>query len=149
MSTAADTEPEPTTTEAAGRPARTRDVLQGAGEDVRHHGKERFSRLARRLTAWAGSVVPAAISALFVVVWLVLGVFTGFPHWWQVVLTETSAAITLSMVFVIQHATNRQSHATALKLDELLRAIDKAGDHVVGIENRSVHEQEELGQAAS
>jgi hypothetical protein len=29
--------------------------------------------------------------------------------------------------------TNRQAHATALKLDELIRATEGAADHVIGI----------------
>jgi low affinity Fe/Cu permease len=94
-------------------------------------------------------VVPAAASAVFVVGWLILGVCTDFPEWWQTILTEASAAITLSMVFVIQHTSNRQAHATALKLDELIRATQGAGDHVIGIENGALHEQEALGRPAT
>jgi low affinity Fe/Cu permease len=116
---------------------------------MKHTSQERFSRIARRLTRWAGSIFPAAVSALFVAGWLILGAFTLFPMWWQTVLTEASAAVTLSMVFVIQHTTNRQAHATALKLDELIRATAGAGDHVIGIENRALHEQKNAGHTAT
>lgn len=116
-------------------------------DSVHHESRERFSRVAQRITRWAGSLVPAVLSALFVVGWLVLGVVIDFPHWWQVVLTETSAAVTLSMVFVIQHTSNRTAHATALKLDELIRATENAEEKVAGIENRELREQEQLDQS--
>ena len=114
---------------------------------VHHESRERFSRVAQRTTAWAGSLLPAVLSALFVAGWLILGIVLGFPHWWQTVLTETSAAVTLSMVFLIQHTSNRTSHATALKLDELIRATENAEEKVAGIENRELHEQERLGRS--
>jgi low affinity Fe/Cu permease len=48
------------------------------------------------------------------------------------------------MVFVIQHATNRESRAVLLKLDELVRASDEARNAVISVENRSLREQEEI-----
>jgi low affinity Fe/Cu permease len=117
-------------------------------DSVHDESRERFSRVAQRVTRWAGSLVPAALSALFVVGWLVLGFVIDFPHWWQVVLTEASAAVTLSMVFVIQHTSNRTAHATALKLDELIRATENAEEKVAGIENRELREQERLDKSS-
>jgi low affinity Fe/Cu permease len=131
----------------AGSVVDVQDVGQSV-DTVHHESRERFSRMAQRITQWAGSLVPAVLSALFVVGWLVLGVVIGFPHWWQVVLTEVSAAVTLSMVFVIQHTSNRTAHATALKLDELIRATEDAEEKVVGIEKRELREQERLAQSS-
>jgi low affinity Fe/Cu permease len=114
---------------------------------MHRESRERFSRLSRKITRGAGSLVPAALSVVFVLSWLVVGVVIAFPDWWQTVLTETSAAVTLTMLFIIQHTNNRESHATALKLDELIHAIAGAEEKVAGIEHRELEEQEQMGQA--
>jgi low affinity Fe/Cu permease len=41
------------------------------------------------------------------------------------------------MVFLIQNTQNRDARAINLKLDELIRAIDKASDHMINIEKLS------------
>jgi low affinity Fe/Cu permease len=41
------------------------------------------------------------------------------------------------MVFLIQNTQNRDARAINLKLDELIRAIDKARDHMINIEKLS------------
>jgi low affinity Fe/Cu permease len=41
------------------------------------------------------------------------------------------------MVFLIQNTQNRESKAVNIKLDELLRAIKRARDSLVDVEDRS------------
>ena len=48
------------------------------------------------------------------------------------------------MVFVIQDTQNRDARAINLKLNELIRAIDKARDTMIDIENVSDLELDEL-----
>jgi len=80
------------------------------------------------------ALVAAAVSA-----WLVAYAFAGFPTWMATALEVSAAAVTLVMVFIIQHGQRRQEQATHLKLDELVRASD--GDDVVAeIEHASDEE---------
>jgi low affinity Fe/Cu permease len=44
------------------------------------------------------------------------------------------------MVFLIQNSQNRESQATQLKLDELIRAITQANNRVIDIEDASEEE---------
>ena len=44
------------------------------------------------------------------------------------------------MVFLIQNTQNRDARAINLKLDELIRAVDKAGNQMIDIENLSDEE---------
>jgi hypothetical protein len=53
---------------------------------------------------------------------------TGSPSWWQVVLSSTASAITVVMVFAIQHTRRRQQLVLQRKLDELVRAQPGADD---------------------
>jgi low affinity Fe/Cu permease len=41
------------------------------------------------------------------------------------------------MVFVLQHTQRRSQSALQLKLDELVRAVPQADDHLIGVEASS------------
>jgi len=102
------------------------------------------SRLLHRLGeltshSWAGLVVAAAVIG-----WLGVGAVVGFPGWWVAVLEITSSAVTLVMVFAIQHTQARQESATQRKLDELLRALPTADNRLIAVEQGPDTELEAL-----
>ena len=103
--------------------------------------QRRISRVLHRVgdeTSRAGvAATVAALTGVFVVVLAA----AGFPESWEVAFATVSAAVTLVMVFVIQHTQSRQQMATQLKLDELIRTSPRADDRLVHIE---VAEDEEL-----
>ena len=82
--------------------------------------------------------------------WAVLGLFVGFPHWWETVLYSVTASVTFVMVFVIQHTNARQTSATQRKLDELIRSSPRADDRLVAAEEAPDQELQALadGDAA-
>ena len=84
------------------------------------------------------------IVACAVAVWGVVGVWVGFPHWWETVLYSTTASITVVMVFAIQHTQSREQLVTQRKLDELLRAQPGADDHLIAAEVASDEELDAL-----
>jgi len=95
-------------------------------------------RRISRVLHWVGEItsragVAAGVTAA-VVVFLVALAAAGFPARWQTVFSTVAAAITLVMVFVIQHTQSRQQVATQLKLDELVRTSPTADDLLVHIE---------------
>lgn len=63
-----------------------------------------------------------------------VGAGTGFPDWWQVVLTTVGTCVTPVIVFAIQHTQSRQQSATQRKLDESVRAMPQAGNHLVAVD---------------
>ena len=79
-------------------------------------------------------------------VWLVVGLISGFPGWWETVLYSVTSAVTLVMVFVIQHTQTRQQSATQRKLDELLRALPSADDRLIAVEEAPDQELEALAE---
>jgi low affinity Fe/Cu permease len=93
-----------------------------------------FDRLARCVTDWAGSWQSVTIAFALVFVWAVLGPVFGFSNAWQLVINTATTVITYLMVFIIQHASNRDTASLHAKLDELLRAIPQARDDLRGIE---------------
>ncbi len=87
---------------------------------------------------WIGELTArsgvAAVAALLVVVFGVVLALDGFPAHWEAGFSTAGTAITLLLLFVIQHTQNRQEVATQLKLDELIRTSPGADDLLVKIE---------------
>jgi low affinity Fe/Cu permease len=79
--------------------------------------------------AWAGVVVAAIALG-----WIVYGSATGFPSYWQEILESAASVVTVIMLFAIQHIQARDQIVTQRKLDELLRAIPQADNHLIAVE---------------
>lgn len=103
-------------------------------ERVEPAGQAQLSRLLRAidaLTSKAGTATAITIAAAATVVAITA---TGFPEPWTSAFSASAAGVTLVMVFVIQHTQSREQTATQLKLDELIRALPQADDHLVHVE---------------
>jgi low affinity Fe/Cu permease len=98
----------------------------------------RADRFASRPTA-AALVVAGACA------WLVLSIVEGFPARWETIFETTVAAITLAMVFIIQHTQGRHQRATQRKLDEILLAIPGTNNALVTLEHASEEELHSVG----
>jgi low affinity Fe/Cu permease len=104
------------------------------------------SRLLHSVDRWAGrpSVALAVVAAD--VVWVLFSVFNGFPSRLETVFQAVVAALTLAMVFVIQHTQARHQVTTQRKLDEILRALPHADNSIIALEDaddetlRSTHD---------
>lgn len=94
----------------------------------------RYSRWARLATDWAGSPLALGLAFALIIGWAVSGPLFAFSSNWQLAINTATTIVTFLMVFVIQHATNRDSRATHKKLDELIRSIDKADNRLRGAE---------------
>ena len=92
------------------------------------------SRLLHRMGEVAGHSIAGIVAAVLVVVWVVVGAVSGFATWWQVVLYSVTGSVTFIMVFVIQHAQQRQTSGTQRKLDELIRSSAPADNALIAVE---------------
>src|SRR5271170_5099563 len=81
---------------------------------------------------------------MIIVVWGITGPLFRFSDTWQLVINTGTTIVTFLMVFLIQNTQNRDARAINLKLNELIRAIDKARDNMIDIENLSDLELDEL-----
>ena len=106
-----------------------------------------FTKAANWVAHLAGLPATFAICVLIVVVWAISGPFFGFSDTWQLVINTGTTIITFLMVFVIQNSQNRDTMAIHSKLDEILRALDNASNHLVGLEHKSEAEIEAIRDA--
>ena len=95
---------------------------------------DRFNAIADRITTALGSLQALAGSVILVVVWALTGPIFNFSDTWQLFINTTTTVVTFWMVFVIQNSANRQSKATQLKLDEIIRAIADARNDFIALD---------------
>jgi low affinity Fe/Cu permease len=103
-----------------------------------------FGCFAASASGWLGSKWAFAGAGLIIVIWGVTGPLFHFSDTWQLVINTGTTIVTFLMVFLIQNTQNRDARAINLKLNELIRAIDKARDQMIDIENLSDLELDEL-----
>ncbi len=103
-----------------------------------------FGRFAAIASGWLGSKWAFAGAILIIVLWAASGSFFHYSDTWQLVINTGTTIVTFLMVFLIQNTQNRDARAINLKLNELIRAIDKARDQMIDIENLSDVELSEL-----
>jgi len=99
-----------------------------------------FGRFAAAASASVGSRWATLGAILLIVGWGATGPVFHYSDTWQLVINTGTTIITFLMVFLIQNTQNRDSRAINLKLDELIHAIDAAGDQMMDIEKLSDNE---------
>jgi low affinity Fe/Cu permease len=107
-----------------------------ASNDGPRRGVRRvFDRFASGVTRRAGSPFAFVVALAVVVGWAVSGPLFGFSETWQLVINTATTIVTFLMVFVIQHAQNKDSVAVHLKLNELIASQRSASNRLVSVED--------------
>ena len=96
-----------------------------------------FNRFATRVAGRAGSSSTFGLAVLVIAGWAVTGPLFGFSDTWQLVINTSTTIVTFLMVFLIQNTQNRDSAATQMKLDEIIRATLGAHNVLLDLEDRS------------
>ena len=107
-------------------------------------GNDRFARFAATASVWLGSKWAFTGAITIILIWALTGPFFHFSDTWQLIINTGTTIVTFLMVFLIQNTQNRDAKAINLKLNELIRAIDKARDNMIDIENVSDLELDQL-----
>ncbi len=93
------------------------------------------SRLLYRVDQWASRPLTALVVLAGVMTWVLVSLAAGIPSRWETVFQTLVAALTLTMVFVIQHTQAREQAATQRKLDEILQVLPGADNALLSLEH--------------
>jgi len=107
------------------------------GEDVPVSVRPPGSRGLHAIDRVAARPAVAVLVVAADVAWVLCSAVLGFPTALQTIFQTVVAAVTLAMVFVIQHTQSRQQVATQRKLDEILRALPHADNALIALEEAS------------
>jgi low affinity Fe/Cu permease len=103
-----------------------------------------WENFARGATQWTGRPGAFAIAAAIVLVWLATGPLFHYSDTWQLVINTGTTVVTFLMVFLIQHAQNKDTRAIELKLNELVAAMPGASNRLIDVESLSEQDLETL-----
>lgn len=103
-----------------------------------------WEQFARQATLWTGRPTAFGIAAAIILVWLVTGPIFRFSNTWQLVINTGTTVVTFLMVFLIQHAQNKDTRAMELKLNELVAAVEGASNTLIDVEELSEEELDVL-----
>jgi low affinity Fe/Cu permease len=103
-----------------------------------------FGKFATTASGWLGSKWAFLGAILLIMVWAATGSLFHYSDTWQLVINTGTTIVTFLMVFLIQNTQNRDARAINLKLNELIHAIDAAGDQMMDIEKLSNEELDVL-----
>jgi low affinity Fe/Cu permease len=99
--------------------------------------RSRGSRLLWSVDQYTGAALTAVSVLAAGIAWVALSVVYDFPDQWERIFQTLVAAVTLVMVFVIQHTQARHQAATQRKLDEILRVLPGADNSLLALEHAS------------
>ena len=105
---------------------------------------EIFRKIAHSVSRVTGSAWTFCLAVVAVLAWAVTGPYFGFSNTWQLFINTGTTILTFLMVFLIQNNQNRDSQATQLKLDELIKALGRARNEFVDIEEDKEDKLKEL-----
>ncbi len=107
-----------------------------------HSKSHPFTAFSKWISARTGHPMTFALAVAIIIAWIVSGPFFGYSETWQLMINTGTTIVTFLMVFLIQSSTNRESAATQIKLDELIRADKDA--HTVLLDLEELTEKELL-----
>ncbi len=106
--------------------------------------QDAFRVFARGASHVLGTAWVFVLAILVIVVWAATGHIFHYSDTWQLIINTGTTIVTFLMVFLIQNTQNRDSKAVHLKLDELIRSIGGARNHMVDLERLSDTELQKL-----
>jgi low affinity Fe/Cu permease len=103
-----------------------------------------FRQFARIAADAVGSPGAFLLGAGVTLVWAATGSYFHYSDTWQLVINTGTSIGTFLIVFLIQNTQNRDAKVMQLKLDELIRAVQRARTELVQMESLTDAELDEL-----
>jgi low affinity Fe/Cu permease len=111
--------------------------MERAASDRRDPSDTKAERFAQAISRFTGTTAAFGVALIAVLAWVLTGPVFGYSDTWQLVMNTVSSIATLLMVFLIQRAQNKDALAMHVKLNEIVKAIEGASNHIVNAEGLS------------
>lgn len=108
--------------------------------------KNYFGHFASAVSNCMGSQWAFTVAIAVIVLWALTGPPNHYSNTWQLIINTGTTIVTFLMVFLIQNTQNRDARAINLKLDELIHAIETAGNQMIDIEHLSDTELDTIAE---
>ena len=105
-----------------------------------------FRKFAQSTAEAVGSPWAFVAAVAITLAWAASGPIFHYSDTWQLIINTVLTIATFLIVILIQHTQNRDARVIHLKLDELIRAIGKARNELVHMEDLSDEELKQLKQ---
>jgi low affinity Fe/Cu permease len=112
---------------------------------ARESSRSLVSVLLYRVDRYASRPAAAMFVVVAAVTWIAVSIAAGFPAPWETIFQTLVGALTLAMVFIIQHTQARHQRAIQRKLDEILLAMPGTDDAMATLEHASDDELHATG----
>jgi low affinity Fe/Cu permease len=109
-------------------------------------GQSGFGKFAACSSQYLGSRWAFMIAIAVIVLWGLTGPSFHYSDTWQLIINTGTTIVTFLMVFLIQNTQNHDAKAIHLKLNELIRALDKAKNQMIDVESLSEAEIDALSK---
>jgi low affinity Fe/Cu permease len=106
--------------------------------------QDAFRLAARKTSAVLGTAWAFMGAVLVIIIWGLTGHIFHYSDTWQLIINTGTTIVTFLMVFLIQNTQNRDSKAVQLKLDEIIRSLSGARNHLIDLETLSDADLEKL-----
>ncbi len=94
-----------------------------------------FRKFSHKTSAEVGSPKAFITALLVLLVWAISGPLFGFSDTWQLIINTGTTIVTFLMVFLIQNTQNRDSKSVNLKLDEIIKSLNKADNNMINLDD--------------
>lgn len=98
---------------------------------------DRFSRLAEKIANAMGHPVAFGCALLLIGGWAATGNYFNWSQAHSLFINTITTIVTFLLGFLILNTANRSGKAEQLKLDELIRALDKANNNFIRLEEKT------------
>ena len=106
--------------------------------------QDAFRIAARKTSAVLGTAWAFMGAVSVIVIWGLTGRIFHYSDTWQLIINTGTTIVTFMMVFLIQNTQNRDSKAIQLKLDEIIRSLSGARNHLIDLETLSDEDLQQL-----
>ena len=108
--------------------------------------RDNFERISLWVVRTAGGRDGFCFAFILILAWMATGPYFQFHESWTTAFSVVTTSVTFLLLFLIQHAQNRESKAVHLKLDELIYAGKNARNELISIEHLTEEQLDQLGR---